>query len=182
MKYKNILEQKRDAVVRRWFALVVETYPADAAKFLRREKDQFANPVGHTTSRALGVLYDALLQGADISEDSAPLAEIIRIRAVQEFSASRAVGFVFLLKKAIRRELDSDIRGARLSAEQLLEIDSAIDRLALVSFDIYMKSREKIYELKANQVKNMALNLMKRSNLVSEMPDSDTEDNNKEAR
>lgn len=60
MVYKH-LSEKRDAILTEWRDLVLESYPPDAARFFREERDPFANPVGSSVSQALDRLYDELL-------------------------------------------------------------------------------------------------------------------------
>jgi hypothetical protein len=73
---------------------------------------------------------------------------------------------MFHLKNVIRGEIEA---GEPVAAEELLNLESRIDALALISFDIYMTCREKIYELKANEVKNMTFRLLQRAKLVREV-------------
>ena len=80
------------------------------------------------------------------------LDEIIRIRVLQNFAPSQALAFIFLLKNVIRHELAEEIRKENLAAE-LLDLESRIDGLALLGFDVYTKRREKLYEIKADEVK-----------------------------
>jgi hypothetical protein len=47
-----------------------------------------------------------------------------------------------------------------------LEIESRIDGLALLCFEVYMKRREKLYELRINEVKNQVSGLMRRTGLT----------------
>ena len=61
MKFHLLLTEKKPKILRRWFDLVVNTYPSDVSDFLRSEKDPFANPVGHTLSSGLERLLDHLL-------------------------------------------------------------------------------------------------------------------------
>lgn len=149
---EHLLSQKRAAILERWFKLILDTYPADSLRFFKHEKDRFANPVGYTISLEIEVLYDELLRGMDSDKLSASLDNIIRIRAVQDFSPRQAIAFVFLLKKAVRVELEREIRKNQLF-EELLKFESRIDELALLAVDIYMKCREKIYEIRVNEVK-----------------------------
>ena len=149
---EHLLSQKRAAILKRWLGLILGTYPADSSRFFKREKDRFVNPVGYTISLEIEALYDELLQGMNRDKLSASLDNIIRIRSVQDFSPSQAIAFVFLLKKAIREELASEIRENQLF-EELLRFESRIDQLALLAFDIYMKCREKVYEIRVNEVK-----------------------------
>lgn len=156
--------------MKRWFDTILETYPTDTQRFLQRQKDQFTNPVAHRISEGVEGLFDALLQGIDSNEVSSFLDRIIRIRAVQDFSPSQAMAFIFLLKMVIREELKSEIRENRVS-EELLKFESRIDNLALLAFDIYMKCREQVYELRVSETKRMLYGLLKKANLICEIQD-----------
>ena len=77
--------------------------------------------------------------------------EEVRIRAVQDLSASEAVGFVFLLKQAVRDVLPGK--------HGLSGLHDRIDRLTLEAFDRFVACREKIYELRMREVRNRTLAL-----------------------
>jgi len=154
----------------RWFQLVLETYPADTSRFLKQGKDRFTNPVGYTISREIETLYDELLQEMNSDKLAACLDNIIRIRAVQDFSPSQTIALIFLLKKAIREELASEITENRVF-EELLKFESRIDKLVLLAFDIYMKCREKVFEIRVNEAKaerERVFKLLERTNLTME--------------
>lgn len=163
--WQKLLLEHKDAILKRWLQLVVETYPADTAALLKREKDQFVNPVGHTISREIEALYDEILHEMNPDKLTLSLDNIARIRAVQDFSPSQAIAFVFLLKKAIREQLEGDIR-RDLSFEEVWEFEYRIDKVALLAFDIYTKCREKIYEIKANELRDRSKILLERMNLM----------------
>jgi hypothetical protein len=169
MRIESLLEQRKAAIVRKWFDLVILTYPTDTSNFLKTQKDPFANPVGQTVLRGLEALFDILLKGLDADTISSFLDPIIRIRAVQDFTPSKAVAFIFSLKQVIRDHLTKELKDASTALE-LLGLESTIDDLALIAFDIYMECREKIYELKANEEKARTFAAFKRAGLISEMP------------
>ena len=155
--------------------MILNTYPPDGAKFLGKEKDRFANPVGYAISQGAESLLN-WLSGKDEpnGEISLALDDIIRIRAVQNFSPSEALAFIFLLKKAVREELGGEIaRDKRF--EEFLELESKIDELAMSSFDIYMKCREKLYEIRVKEFKNRLFHLLERANLIYEIPEWKTD-------
>ena len=170
MDPRNLLSEKRPAILNRWFNAVLDTYPADTSAFLKKQKNQFANPVGHTIHQGMEHILDALLQGTDLDRIAPSLDNIIRIRAVQDLTPSQAVGFILSLKKIIREELGSNTREHSASGE-LPGLEERIDALALMSFDIYIQCREKIYELRANETKRLTYRLLQRANLVCELPD-----------
>jgi len=169
---KELLEKKKAAILDRWFRLILETYPGDTSQFLKQEKDPFVNPVGATVSREINLLYDELLKEMDSEKVSVALDNIIRIRCVQDFSASRAVLFIHHLKRAIKEELAGELQGDPMFREWLT-FESNIDHLSLLAFDIYMKCREKIYEIRLHEMKDQkdsAFRLMARSGLISDEP------------
>jgi hypothetical protein len=169
MRLNDLLTQKKTAITKKWFALAIETYPADTAKFLKSQKDPFANPVGRTIYRGLEALFDELLKGMDKENITSYLDPIIRIRAVQNFSPSQAVRFIFFLKKAINDSIRKEIFQKQMIADWQL-FESKIDELSLIAFNLYVQCREKIFELKANEMKNRTFKAFERAGLVSEIP------------
>lgn len=165
MNLKGLLSEKKAAIVKKWFDLIIDNYPADASDFLKRQKNRFSNPVGHTISQGIDGLFDEILHGIDSEKLFPFLNDIIKIKAVQDFSPSKAISFVFLLKQAIREEMGSEIKKKQMSDELRL-FEEQIDELALLSFDIYMKCRERIYEIKADEARRMMFRLLQRANLI----------------
>lgn len=168
MTFRALLADRQKIILERWLEAILETYPADTTKFLKTQKDRFANPVGATFSEGMGHVLAELFQETVIQDKILPhLDNIVRIRAVQQFTPSQALGFIFLLKKIIRETLGEE--GMRqATAEALADIDSDIDSLAMLAFNIYMECREKIYEIRANEVKRSTFQLLKMANLVTE--------------
>lgn len=169
MRLNNLLAQRKTAIIKNWFALAVETYPPDTASFLKKQKDPFSNPVGRTISKGLEGLFNELLKEMDYEIITSFLDPIIRIRAIQNFSPSQAVSFIFLLKKAIRENTKKEVPEEQLFNELLL-FESKIDQLVMIAFNLYMQCREKIYDLKANEMRNTTYKAFKRAGLVSEIP------------
>ena len=170
MQIENLLEQRKAVIVKKWFDLVIQTYPADTSKFFKTQKDPFANPVGQTVLRGLEALFDILLTGPDTDTISSFLDPIIRIRAVQDFTPSKAVSFIFSLKQVIRDNLKKELKDSISMVVELLNLESTIDELALIAFDIYMECREKIFDLKANEEKARTFAAFKRAGLICEIP------------
>ncbi len=168
MRISLLLLEKKPKILKKWFDLILETYPSDTANFLKGQKNRFGNPVGHTIFEGIEGILEELLQGKDADRISAFLDNIIRIRAIQNFSPSQAVSFIFLLKKVIREELANEIREHQMH-EELFMLESKIDELISISFDIYIKYREKIYKMRANELLNRTSRLLKRSNMFKEL-------------
>jgi len=164
MKLTDLLTRKKSRIVDGWLRVIYESYAAETAIFLKKDKDRFDNPVGASISQGIKGLYDALLQEMDTDRVLAFLDEIIKIRAIQDFPPSQALAFIFLLKNVIREELAKELRAEDLSGE-LLELESRIDGLALLGFDVYTKRREKLCEVRVNEIKNRVSGLLRRTGL-----------------
>jgi hypothetical protein len=163
MTLRDLLRDNKDAVVERWLEDVLATYPGDAGAAFRRQKDPFANPVGHSLRTGTLRVFESLLDGIDDEAVRQDIAEIIKIRAVQQFSASQAVSFVFQLKAAIRAQLGTTVEDPKLSVE-LVQLEEQIDRIALVAFDVFVHCREQVYELRINELKRNVSWVVERMN------------------
>jgi hypothetical protein len=169
MDLGTFLWERRKTIAKRWFEALIDSYPDETSRFLKKQKDRFANPVGQTLSQGITQILEKLLGGQDREGLRAALDPIIRIRAVQDFAPSQALAFVFLLKKVLREELGKEIEEKGLGQE-LSDLESRVDELALLSFDLFMLCREKIYELKASELKHQTFRLLERAKLVVESP------------
>ncbi len=164
MVFQDLLKKYKAAILERWFHLILESYPANTATMMRKDKNQFTNPVGSTLSREIEVLFKNLCEGTQDEKCQASLDSILKIRSVQDFSPSKAVGFIFLLKRAIGETLKNEICKESV-VDDWLKFQSKIDDLALQAFDIYMDCREKICEIRINQArgeKEMAFRMIER--------------------
>ncbi len=170
-----LLRNNKEAIVQRWLDGALATYPDAAAAAFGRQNDPFANPVGHSLRAGTRHIFEALLDGMDAEEIRRSLHEIVKIRAVQQLSASQAVGFVFHLKQAIRVELGDAVRDPQLSSE-LAELEGQIDRIALAAFDLFVQCREQVHELRINEVKRRVSWVVERLNSGEPGPDADGDD------
>ncbi|MBN2241588.1 MAG: RsbRD N-terminal domain-containing protein [Acidobacteria bacterium] len=161
LPFSASLASQRDTLVKKWFDGMVQAYPESTSGFLTREKDPFRNPVGHTLKENLSVLFDGLVGPKDVQSVTPELNDIVRMRAVQDFSAGQAVAFPFLLKKILRRECAADISR---DPGAYSDLEARIDSLALLAFDLYMKSRERLFEIKYNEAKRSMFMLQRRQN------------------
>lgn len=159
MSLITLLANKRKEVLDAWVSLILDTYPADSAAFMKRQPNRFANPVGYAFAHETVVLFNHLLGDGDVEAASSALERINKIRAVQDFSASEAVAFVFFLKSAVRKVLSRELADGRLTAD-LLALESKIDDMALLAFDGYMQCREKLFQIRCDSIRRQ--NMMHR--------------------
>ena len=151
---QKFLMQNRDSILQKWVDQTIKTYNPEMVRFLKKEINQFSNPVRNTILNSLEKIFDGLLNGLGVEEYHG-LEEIIKIRAVQDFSPSEALSFLFDLKKIIRTELiNSDQKGDILSETCIF--DEKFDTLFVLGFDLYNNCRKKIHEIKIAEIKSQS--------------------------
>ena len=77
-----------------------------------RQKDPFANPVGHSLREGTRGIFEALLDGTDAEKIRDTCVRSSRSEQSSSFPPPEAVGFIFGLKEAIRAELGKAARGS----------------------------------------------------------------------
>jgi hypothetical protein len=159
----DVLQPLRSAALDRWRRLVFDSYPEEAARFFRKEKDGFKNPVGQAIHRATETILDGVLLERGADGVPGALEAIVRIRAVQDFSPAEAVGFVFLLKRAVREVLEGAFPEG-LPASVRSDLEARIDALALSAFEIYTRCREQVFEIRVRESQRRTAALLERFN------------------
>lgn len=172
MHLQERLAQKKANIINRWHDSVLDTYAPDAAQFYKRQKDQFANPVGNTFRQGLQGVFQELLGDVNPEKIRLHLDPIIRIRAVQNFSPTQAVAFIFELKSIILDLLGKEF-GVKKQWAEWNRFAAKIDSISLMAFDVYVACREKIYDLKANVERDKIYKAFSRAGLVAEIADED---------
>lgn len=170
---RDVLQAHRSEALDRWRSLVLDSYPEEAARFFRKEKDRFKNPVGQSIHRATETIFDGVLLERSAEGVPEALEALVRIRAVQDFSPSEAVAFVFLLKRAVREALQEP----SASTAVLSDLDSRVDGLALAAFETYTRCREELFEIRLRSSQRRVAVLLERyGREVPEDEPRDTED------
>ncbi len=145
MSHEHVPVERRTQVIDKWLSAVFAMYPFETVGFMRTREDRFANPVGHAIRQAAQALYDAVT-GADVEREriDAALAAFVRVRAVQDLRPDQAVGALFLLKPVLREHFLVDALAAG-GFQDYLEMESRVDTLALMAFNLYVADREVVY-------------------------------------
>ncbi len=164
MLLKQILKKNKKEFIKQWFQATIDTYPNDAAQILGKDVNRFDNPVGAVTRETLEDVFDHILGSATTESLEKMLDPLIRIRAVQSFSAAEAVSFVFALKKIGEKLLDSTL---------IHEFDQLVDQIALAAFNKLLKCKEEIFLLKATESKRRIHRAFERAGLVAELSEED---------
>jgi hypothetical protein len=144
---KDLLGRKRARIEEQFFNRIASSYPEETASFLTKERDPFLNPVGTTIKRETKTIINGLIDELPADRLTPSIEQIVKITAVQDFTASEAVSFLLFLKEVIRDELQPENVGPGLNAE-LDHLTRRIDALMLIAFDLYVACRDKIKEIR----------------------------------
>jgi len=153
---KDLLLKRRQSIVSRWVQAIAESYPHETSKFLTSSIDRFANPVGHIITESANQIFDEITGGNDFNKIKSSLVDIIKIRTVQDFTPSGAAGFIFSLKRFIWEEVENEASDKN-AFQELLDIEFIIDRTALIAFDLYMEAKEKLCQIRLDELKAVIL-------------------------
>jgi hypothetical protein len=148
MEIEQSLAEKKVIIVEKWMGQFLETY--ESSSFFKKHKDPFANPIGSTVEHAFYKLFAVLHDGKDLEAAHKPLEDVVKIRAVQDFTPSQAVSFMVHLKTIIRDTLKKE--GEQELIAELTAIEDKIDSMALMAFDIYMECRERLFKIRLNEL------------------------------
>jgi RsbT co-antagonist protein rsbRD N-terminal domain len=176
MNFEKFLKSKKKVIIQKWFEATINTYPEETAKIFNKSKNKFDNPVGVATHESLESVIDMLCKNMeqtdnkDLNEEliEQALDSVIRIRAIQNFSASQAVGFVFELKDIVKK-----IAGKNVEILIDSKFDRKVDQISLAAFNRFLKCRESIFLLKAMEAKKRTYSAFERAGLVEELKDED---------
>ncbi|MGA2263116.1 MAG: RsbRD N-terminal domain-containing protein [Acidobacteriota bacterium] len=146
------LAAHKSSVINKWLERTFQAYLESTNRFFPHEKDPFCSPVDRTLREGLSSLFLGLTRGLNVAALAPDLYGIVRIGAVHDMSASQAVGFVFILKHVIREELETD---AKCISQWTTDLDARIDEMALLAFDIFMRVRQQICEMRVSEVRRM---------------------------
>ena len=151
MNLSETLQEQKKQIQTIWVDRTLDSYTSSG--FFKQSLDKIANPTGGNIRDGLSCIVDLLLDGADPEEYSKPLDQVIRIRAIQDFSPSQAV-VPFLELKWVIRQVLNDNKNTKHLTQELTELDCQIDRLALIAFDTYMECREQLFKVRIREIKS----------------------------
>ena len=100
--------------------------------------------MGFAVRESLAKLLEELAGEMDVARAGNAVEEIVRLRAVQDCSATDAVSFVFPLRQIVREHH---------AEAEFADMERRIDQLALLTFDRYTKCREDLALVRINEAK-----------------------------
>jgi len=169
LKLSAFIEEHRDVLTDSWLDAVVGSYPADSAGFIKGKGDRIANPLGHAIRDMVDTVLGCLARGCEGQTIDSVMFPVIQMRAVQGFSPSEAVSFVGLLRDSVA----GLARSNEADPELFIELDDVVLGLMARAFDLYSGCREKLSEIKLEELKRNLYMLLRKSDMVELQGGSD---------
>jgi len=170
-KLHQHLASRQEAIAEAWRQKMLATLPEGGAGFIGKQKDRFRNPMGATLTVGATDVTRALFERVSKEEMEHRLDDLIHLRAVQGLAPSKSLAFIPELKGVIRDEIGD----LNFPEGELAEIDQAIDDILYLAFDMFVRCREQIFELRARSMRDRSYKLMERAGLLwEEEPEKDS--------
>jgi hypothetical protein len=146
MQIEEIIVRNKDNILKKWQQTIIDSYPAGSGEFFLDNKNKFTNPVGFTIEKSLPAILDAIIAGDLTDAAKKSLDDIIRIRAVQEFEPAEALAFIASLRAIVLSVLAGET-----DFTAFLQTEKIFNAINDYGFNCYVRFREKIYDIKANE-------------------------------
>ena len=134
-------------ILEKWIEKVAESHPQSAAALRTPKPDPFRNPIAYTIRKGLAQLWEQLQGEMNPDAIDSALDNMLRIRAVQDMSASQAASFVIPLRAILRQvpgTFDLDL------------LDNRIDQLAPAAWEKYMQCRDQVRAARLHEAARLA--------------------------
>lgn len=153
MNFNKFLEDNKEIIREKWYSIIAGTYQDTSGKFFFSNRgQQFSNPVAWTFTQEIPIILDEIIKGKTSEALYTALENIIRIRAVQEFTPSESLAFILSLKGLVKELLGNNIDDKTVKSD-FNDFEAKVDAVLLISFDIYNTMREKLIDIRINEIK-----------------------------
>lgn len=160
MTLSELAKENKEILLQKWMDVFYNAYPLGSTGFVRTSKDEFTNPIGIITEKSLDVLFDAVI-GLEVEPQNVHEAidKLIQLRAVQDMSPSKAVGPLAQIKLILKDgpfqaclKENKDSRRLPYLFEDFFIVEARVDSLILMALDMYSRDREKIFNLRVEEI------------------------------
>ncbi len=151
MKLQELLIKNRDKILADWEDVVLGEYAPETFQIFKKQKNRFANPIGHKTTTGLAELYDVLCDESDQEIETPALVEMLKVRALQPITATEAMSFLFEIKMLVAKRCEK--QGMDKLYKEFLAFCARVDATALAMFDIFTNCKHRVFMVRINELK-----------------------------
>jgi hypothetical protein len=147
------LQEKKQSILAKWQHYVLNSDESHQMLIADKNKGRFSNPAAYVSGKNTDKIFDCLINVDENMDIITPLHDICRLRAVQDVKPSQALQFIPMLKQIIRDEL-SESQKSKFEKE-IWDLEKHIDKISLLAFDIYVECKNKINEIRIDEIKRL---------------------------
>ena len=151
MKLQELLIKNRTSLIADWEDVILGEYAPETFRIFKKQKNKFANPVGHKVSQGVAELFDVICDESDEEVDTPALNEMLKVRALQPITASEALAFLFDIKMLVEKICQK--QGMDTLYEEFLAFCARVDATAIAMFDIFTNCRQRVFQVRLNEYK-----------------------------
>ena len=156
----QIVETSENEILNEWLGKLKEAGAMSAGRMS-------AQDLTTQCQQFLKAFKTALSSGADVKSDAygeirAMLEQISRSRALQGYSPSETVTFIFSLKEPLFNKLNAVYGrdGAQIS-RGVSEVTQIVDKLGLFTFETFVKAREEVINRQSREIAELSTPVVK---------------------
>lgn len=151
------ITHNRERILSLWLASALpQGYTLPSTKDV--EDTRFLAPADYLLTEEMEALLTWLVSDEEPVKARLPLQEICRLKAVQSVNSSEALSFVFDLKDIVRLVLGDagDTEPCGELCTEYRKLDKRIDQLMLLALDEYADCKERIMEIRIEEMRRLA--------------------------
>jgi len=162
----SIIEENHSKILKLWKErFFSDIFGEDVKSYFLREVDPFQNPLASRVDEIFSSILKEIKSECSLDALLPYLERLAQVLAVYVPSAKRAMGTFLKLKGIIRENFGDEIL-ERFGVKGLLQMEDLINSLMVLTFDFYMKYRERLFEIRYEEWKRNNYLLLKRAGLV----------------
>lgn len=161
---ERLLQERKAAILNGWMERILSTYPKDSTRFMSRKGDPFGNPIGSTYQNQTEAIVAQLCGDRDQETMDAALLEMVKVRAVQQFTPSEALGFILALREVLRGVFSDEELADKDLAKGIKGLEAEVERLLFKAFDQFASLRERMMEIRVREIRGQTAKLVERMN------------------
>jgi hypothetical protein len=170
INFNSPILDKRTKIIDEWYDIMVSSLFNGETNYILHEKDHFINPSGIILREALSDIFAFFFEKVNIDDISVSLEKFIKLLAVNKNGVENVLGTFFTLRDKIIENWRS-LSFSNNVNEELSTIQSYFDKLILRVFTFYLTAREKIYEIRVNEIKRLTFSLLRNKGLIEKIPE-----------
>jgi len=159
---RAFIRDHRETVLFQWKKESMEMFPEQSRNVMQVKTDPFSNPIPHALGKGIEMLVGDLCEDEENNLEKG-LANLGRLLGVQDMPPSQSLSFFFKLRPLVYKLASRKRSKSIFPDDELHELQLWVEQKMLRLFDQFMIHREKIYQMKGDEIKQRNYMLLRKS-------------------